>query len=36
VPESIEDGIYQLAAIWQMADRAHGWQVYLPAVGNGF
>ena len=36
VPESISDSIYQLAAIWQMADRAHGWQVYLPAVGNGF
>jgi len=35
MPESISaDGIYQLAAIWQMADRAQAakWQLYLPVV----
>jgi len=37
VPESIQDdGIYQLAAIWQMADRAHGWHVHLPLVAREY
>jgi hypothetical protein len=37
VPESIpDDGIYQLAAIWQMADRAYGWRVYLPFVARAY
>jgi hypothetical protein len=26
------DGVYQLAAVWQMADRAYRWKVYLPLV----
>jgi hypothetical protein len=35
IREGIEDNIYQLAAIWEMADRTHeGWwyAVYLPVV----
>jgi hypothetical protein len=36
VPESIDDAVYQLAAVWQMADRAYGWKVYLPLVTRGY
>jgi len=32
----LDDGVYQLAAIWQMADRAHGWRAYLPLATKGY
>jgi hypothetical protein len=36
VPESVDDGLYQLAAIWQMADRAHRRRLYLPLAIKGY
>ena len=33
VPEDISDGIYQLAAVWQMADRVQG--VFTPTPAGG-
>jgi hypothetical protein len=32
MPESVPDPVYQLAAVWQMADRAQQRKLYLPVV----